>query len=57
MRRYARRAEAEFEVDAQGGLTAESAEQREQREELEAHETELREQEGDEGFEEMVREE
>ena len=49
--------EAEFEVDAQGGLTAESAEQREQREELEAHETELREQEGDEGFEEMVSEE
>lgn len=49
--------EAVFDVDAQGGLMAESAEQREEREELEARELELREQEGDEGFEEMVSEE
>ena len=49
--------EAEFEVDSQGGLEAESAEQREEREELEAQEAELREQEGDEGYEEMVSEE
>ena len=48
--------EAEFGVDAQGGLMAESAEQREEREELEAREAELREQEGEEGYEKMVSE-
>ena len=48
--------QAEFEVDAQGGLMAESVAQREEREELEAHEAELREQEGDEGYEELVSE-
>ncbi len=48
--------EAVFDVDAQGGLMAESAEQREEREELEAREEELRAQEGDEGYEEMVSE-
>ncbi len=46
--------EAEFEVDAQGGLLGESAEQREQREEVEAQEIELRVQEGDEGYEDLI---
>lgn len=39
--------EAEFEVDAQGGLMGESAASREEREETEAREAELREREGD----------
>ena len=47
--------EAAVEVDAQGGLIAETVEEREQREEEEAREQEVRKAEGEEGFAEMTR--
>ncbi len=47
--------EAQYEVDLQGRLIAETPEQREEREEREAQERERRQQEGDEGYEEMIR--